>query len=182
MADIEAALIAPQARAWLPQPSWASPKATPDKSSQDVAHEREDLALQSHDRSALTPHGSRLAQSWPKWSNADPKRCQEDDSAGAGSGCGARQRLAAARREAVLHQRVQCLQEVVVILEQHVFRTQAAGTQEVPPSTLRAWTASRWILPGLLGRLRRGARCTPFTVECTCAEARVATANRFSEV
>ncbi len=133
MNDIEAALIEPQARVWLPPPSWASPQTSPDESGRSAVQKTENLALRSHGGSTLTTQCSRLAQSWPKRSQGHPKHDTEDESsAGPCSGFGPRQRLAAARREALLHRRVHCLQDVIVMLEEHVFCTH---TREVCPKS-----------------------------------------------
>ncbi len=125
---IDAVLVEPQARVWLPPPRWASPQASADDSSRSVVQQTEGLALQSHGGSTLTTQCSRLTHSWPNWSHGGPRHCLEDESAGIDFG--PRQRLAAARREALLHRRVQCLQDVIVMLEQHVFWT---DTQDVRP-------------------------------------------------
>ncbi len=116
---------------WPPDPTSTSLRITapPAGLHTPVESLRDDTdgASPQHRRTDASPAlPSPLAQSWPTWPSAaaqqgtvgalSARALSEDD-----SDFDMDQRLAAARREALMHLRLQCLQDIVAMLEQHVF-------------------------------------------------------------
>ena len=115
---------------WLREPISPSlrltaPLAAPHSSLESLHDDTDAAPLQHRDTDAISAPRSPLAQSWPSWPSAAAQRgtfgvmsarsLSEEDGY-----FGAKQRLAAARREAQMHLRLQCSQDIIGMLEQHV--------------------------------------------------------------
>ena len=141
---MELALLTPPASAplWLPNPSGALAATILQELTENVHDGTADAALQRHRTDIRPTLRSPMAQSWPKWPHAATlMHAMRDASTTAqwedDGDLGPAQRLAAARREAALHLRLHCLQDIVAMLEQHVFEQVPSAW---PQFRLLAWT------------------------------------------